>query len=1032
MASQLFLQLLGPPQLLLNDTLIIPNRRTVIALLAYLAVNQSQRFTREFLSSLLWPEQAQDKAFTNLRHTLWEIHRSIGADWLVAERETIRLNPEACISLDIIQFQDTLTKARCQSELALRIPLLLADISIYRNHFLTGFSLKGALEFNEWTYLQSEGLRAELASALVLLVEAYLTQGEAESAIPHARRLISIDPLDESAHRRLMEVYLQAGQRAIALKQYQTCEQILRKELGIDPQPETRALYKKIHKGEMKANQAAPSENHAVPIHNLPAQLTSFIGREKARDEVCDILGAHALVTLAGDGGIGKTRLALQVGEQLLTGFADGVWFVAFDRLTDPCMLPQAVASVFEIRDLPSKSTTERLVDVLEEKRTLLILDNCEHLLEAATQLIEVLLKKCLKLKILATSREVLGIEGEAIYQVTALSLPGNRLDNQPDNYESIRLFKERAALILRTFRITEENAAAVTGICQKVDGIPLAIELASARVDILTPEEILAQLNMSFALLANRGHASVARYQSMRASMDWSWGLLAKQEQIFLQRVSVFSGGWTLEAAQSVCANGLIQEEMVLELTGRLAKKSLLMADQSKGQATRYRLHEIVRQYAREKLDNEEKIRSRHLEFFAKFTARAEITARGPASMECLTEIEKERGNLLAALEWAVESDIEAGLQVAGSLERYWFLSDIRGGEYWLNRLLEKRSIDCSRGACAKALRVHAGLLSSLVQEQQACSDVEEALHLYQLDGDRHGETACLLTMADAAGSKHGTTQVMEKAQRALDMARSQGDIWQQGEALFAIGWNCEDPPRRSRYWEKSVELLRQAGDVELMMAHLTDKAFFEYAEGNLIQAQKEFEKLIFLDDQVKRRILPGNILFVRAQFAIMRGDYEQGRDWFDELIAYLKRTGDWAIETWIRVRTGYLAVLQGDLEQARAIFANVSVDFQAQSSEIGLAFTFEGLANLFVRTGKYEQAAHLIGWSDGVRKRNGYPRPQGEQADVDRIITACLLKIGEEKFSDAYDEGQASPIEQVMSLALEGRVERPASMPK
>lgn len=250
MSPQLTLQFLGPPQILLNDTPIIPHRRTVTALLAYLALNPARQ-TREFLSSLFWSDYNQAKAFTNLRHALWEVHQTLGEGWVISDRTTVSLNSEADISLDVTRFQDSLHAARRQHDITLRTVLLADTVSIYRNHFLTGFSLRESPEFNEWLYTQSESLRSDLASALTLLVDSYLAQGKPASAIPHARRLISLDPLNESAHRQMMEVYLQAGQHAAALKQYQTCEKLLRKELGIDPRPEMHALYKKIRKSHL-------------------------------------------------------------------------------------------------------------------------------------------------------------------------------------------------------------------------------------------------------------------------------------------------------------------------------------------------------------------------------------------------------------------------------------------------------------------------------------------------------------------------------------------------------------------------------------------------------------------------------------------------------------------------------------------------------------------------------------------------------------------------------------------------------------
>src|SRR5215208_1977598 len=299
MSPRLVLQFLGLPQLHLDDQPIATDRRKAIALLAYLAVNDSdhgsQHYSREALSALLWPDYEQAKAFSNLRRTIWEVHQALGEGWLIAERETVCLNAEAAIDLDVLHFQGLISQSNGQSDPKQRIPLGVEATKLYRNHFLTGFSLKDAYAFNEWAYAEAEELRHKLAAVLERLLDDFPAMGEAEKAVPYARRLVALDPLNEASHRKLMKVYIQTGQHSAALKQYQTCEQILRKELGLDPQPETRALYKKIRRGRGKEQaQSVPMEKQdqtSEPKHNLPSQLSTFIGREKEIDQVVNLLG---------------------------------------------------------------------------------------------------------------------------------------------------------------------------------------------------------------------------------------------------------------------------------------------------------------------------------------------------------------------------------------------------------------------------------------------------------------------------------------------------------------------------------------------------------------------------------------------------------------------------------------------------------------------------------------------------------------------------------------------------------------------
>src|SRR6266498_1286400 len=577
MSPRLVLQFLGLPQIHLDDQPIATDRRKAIALLAYLAVNDighpRQRYSRESLSTLFWPDYEQAKAFSNLRRTIWEVHQAIGEGWLIADRETVHLNPDREIGLDVADFRDLLSQARQQSDPVLRIDLLSDAVKLCRDHFLTGFSLKDAPNFNEWAFGESEDLRRNLAEVLNTLSEDHIALGEAEKAILYARRLIALDPLNEASHRQLMEVYIHAGQHSAALEQYQTCEQILRKELGLDPQPETLALYKRIRKREIKPAQIVKSTETTTPKHNLPSQLSSFIGREKEQTEIMNLIAKHRLVTLVGTGGIGKTSLALQVGHKLLNEYPNGIWFIALDSLSDPNLVPQTIAAVFEIRESNDRSSIEILTNRLCGKTALLILDNCEHVVDACAQLATTLLSNCPMLKILATSREVLNVTGEATYQTPSLSIPEQDEASlqKLTEYESIRLFTERAALAFPSFTLTKENAQAVIDICCKVDGIPLAIELAAARVNILQVAEILNQLQGSFALLSTDNRTASSRQQTLQASMDWSWGLLNEAEQTFMRQLSVFAGGWTLESAEAVC------DSHVLSLTQALVKKSLI-----------------------------------------------------------------------------------------------------------------------------------------------------------------------------------------------------------------------------------------------------------------------------------------------------------------------------------------------------------------------------------------------------------------------------------------------------------------------
>src|SRR5918998_3407526 len=339
--------------------------------------------------------------------------------------------------------------------------------------------------------------------------------------------------------------------------------------------------------------------------HNLPLELSSFVGREKGLAEVERLLEHNRLLTLTGSGGCGKTRLALAVASELVEEFEDGVWLVELAPLVDPSLVPRAVASTLGVREQPGRSPTETLSDYLGSKKVLLVLDNCEHLIEACAELAEALLHSCPELRALATSREALGIAGEVAWPVPSLSLPDLRrlpdIESLPQ-YESARLFLERTAAVNPTFTLTEQNAGAVAQVCYRLDGIPLAIELAAARAKVLSVEQISERLDDSFRLLAAGSRTAMPRHRTLHATMDWSHELLSREERVLFRRLSMFAGGFTLEAAESVCAGEELERDEVLELLSYLVDKSLVIMREVGGE-TRFRLLETVRQYGREKL---------------------------------------------------------------------------------------------------------------------------------------------------------------------------------------------------------------------------------------------------------------------------------------------------------------------------------------------------------------------------------------------------------------------------------------------
>src|SRR5687768_1957239 len=608
------------------------------------------------------------------------------------------------------------------------------------------------------------------------------------------------------------------------------------------------------------------------PKSNLPAPLTTFIGREKEQADVIRLLTKHRLVTLTGSGGVGKTRLSSKVGEQVLANYADGVWLLELASLSNTALIAQTFAALFGLTAPSTIPFTALLINFLRTKSILLIVDNCEHLLDACAHLIDTLLKSCPELKILATSREPLGITGEAIYLVPSLELPDlQQLIDTFRDFESVHLFEERAQLTQFDFSLNLENAASVAQICQRLDGIPLAIELAAAKVGMLSTEQIAKQLDKSFNVLTGGSRTALPRHQTLRASMNWSWGLLTESEQTLMRQLSVFAGGWTLESAQEIFDGD------VLILMSALVKKSLIVANQETGGETRSRFHEIVRQYMREKLleaGQEEAIRTRHLQYFLQLADQAEAGLSGSQQVEWMSLLNDERANIRVALEWADQTDLEAGLCLSGRLYRFWESFDIREGAYWLAKLIENPESKVYAHVRAKALFAQGRLLTWLEQFSQARSATQASLDVFRVCGDRQGEIDSLLLL----GYLSDATEKTELSEQSLALARSLGDVWRQAEALYQLSW-IYSGDKQLACLEQAIILFRQCGDWSRLVLALSKFGNSVMLNGDIALAQQILDEAARLSDQLNDKDARSVVLSTLGRMAIIEGAYDQAR---------------------------------------------------------------------------------------------------------------------------------------------------------
>jgi predicted ATPase len=598
--------------------------------------------------------------------------------------------------------------------------------------------------------------------------------------------------------------------------------------------------------------------------NNLPVQLTSFIGRAYEIAEVKRLLSRTRLLTLTGAGGSGKTRLAIHVAADLLERYPDGIWWVELASLVDPNDVPGAVASALKALEQPGRPIGETLADSLSTKDLLLVLDNCEHLVSACAGLADALLRACPKLRVVATSREALGLAGELTYRVPSLSLPDiQRLPAAPQllDFEAIRLFAERATFSDPRFEITSNSAAAVAQICVRLDGIPLAIELAAARVKVLAVEQIAERLNDRFRLLTAGSRAAIPRHQTLRATLDWSYALLSERERLLLNRLSVFAGGCTLETAEAVCAGSDVEGSEILDLLTQLAEKSLILVEVRGGEA-RYRLLETVREYCCSRLresHEESAVRARHTDFFLAMAERWEPGLYGPREVMWLERLEAEHDNLRTALDWAVDAAPEMALRLAGVVWRFW---DTRGffseGRARLQRVL---------AAAQQATRARinaldgAGVLAFRQGDLVAARTLhEEALALSRDLGDRGAIARSLDHLSWIVASQGENEKARGFLEESLALARQSNDQLRICHVLLILGEHARgegDYDRACKMIEESLPLARRLGSKTTTSTLLVNYGHVMLHHGNIRRAAALFaESLTVARDAGVRRI--------------------------------------------------------------------------------------------------------------------------------------------------------------------------------
>ena len=779
------------------------------------------------------------------------------------------------------------------------------------------------------------------------------------------------------------------------------------------------------------ASRFAPLRTLEASRNNLPVQLTSFIGRENEIVEIKQELKVRHLVTLTGPGGTGKTRLSLQVAADLLNQFHHGVWFIELAPLTDPDLIPQTILSTIGITEQSGKP-----LDVLREylrlKKSLIVLDNCEHLLDASANVVNAILSVAPGLRVLASSREALGVPGEMSYPVPSLSLPDIKhlpFIEQLSQYEAVRLFIDRALLVARHFSVDASNAPFIAQICHRLDGIPLAIELAAARVQILSVDQISAGLDDRFHLLTGGARTLLPRQQTLRALIDWSYDLLSENERLLLQRLSVFVGGWTLEAAQEVCSAGegdTIQPYDVLDLLTQLVNKSLVVSiKHSQSGETRYSMLETIRQYARDRLletGSSKILRQLHLAYFVKLTVQAGPELYRPNQVFWLNRLGEEIDNLRTALEWALTTDIESGLQiVAGPIYRFWlFRSTYRELGNWLAQLLQP--YDSPNSLHVRALAIQSQCVGNNEGNfKEARLLAEKSLQMARSIGDRQSEAFSLSILAGFMLLQGSVGEAIPLLEQSLVIYRELGDKIGQTTTIDWLAINNSDLERATAYAREGLELCRELGDLAGVASILTTLARLTYIRGDFSSPATWLEEVLSLARQLGDQVREDEALITYGNLAYWQGNYQRAIALYSEGILLGEKIGYHYQNLWAQIYMAYAVLRQGDFQKARELFADGIRGMQKANLVIGLVFAVEGLASLYVNQGQAERAAQLFAWTNAMREKLGDPRPPVEQASIERDLAIIHAKLTEAELANCSAEGSTITTEQAIALALE-----------
>ncbi len=775
-----------------------------------------------------------------------------------------------------------------------------------------------------------------------------------------------------------------------------------------------------------------PVRSLAARPNNLPLQLTSFVDRDREVTEVNELLPRASLLTLTGVGGCGKTRLALQVAAEALEAFTDGAWLVELAAVGDPALVAQTAASALRVREQPSRELLETLVDYLRPKQLLLVVDNCEHLLTACAHFAHTLLRQCPDVRVLTTSREGLGVGGETLYPLMPLAVPALHAPQSAEvllHYDAVRLFVERAVARVPTFALTDQHTQSVARICRRLDGLPLAIEMAAARINVMSVEQIEARLIDRFQFLRGRDPTAPPRQQTLRATFDWSYDLLSDPDRVLLRRLAVFAGGFALGAAEAVCSGNGLEQAEVLDLVSSLVDQSWVIADPHPGEV-RYRLLETVQHYGEERLQTSgesARTQDRHLEHFLAFAERADVQLQGAGQQVWLERLEADRDNLRAALGRSQEAgQVEETMRLAGALVNFWSL---RGqwseGRRWLEGTLSEGH-RASEAARAKVLYGAGYLAWRQGDFARAAALSEDSRTLYSRLGDKQGLAYALLTLGLVARSQNEYAHAEALHEESLALFREldhrRGILWSLG-LLGIVLWYRGNYARAAAMFEECLVLAHAQeykGGIAAALHGLGRVAAYEGADA---RATALLEDGLALFQELGDQEGIASSLQILGRVALYRKDYEPARALLGESLTLFRQLEHPWVVVGLLAALAHVAVGEGNAQQAEALLVEsmgVRKRLGYDWDKWGLAEGLEALAAVATAQGRSERAVRLLGAAESVRTAISAPLPPIDQLEHNRQLATLRGRFHDDAFGALWAQGKEMPLEQVIAQAL------------